>query len=596
MKEMTRQKVAKVKGRAMLHWVGKKPLEMVQGYPAQLCETFFAPSAPPSSSEDRQAVPTFGTLQKNWHNLLFLGDNKEILSTLLINGFRGKIDLIYIDPPFDSGADYIRKVELRGTNSKMEGEAQSIIEQIQYTDIWANDNYLQFMYERLILLRELLSEQGSIYLHCDWHKSHHLRFLLDEVFGADNFINEIVWVYSRMASKGQKFFNSTHQNLICYSKSNDNYIFNLDEVREEYAESSKNRAGYRKKGVGSGIFKEETLCELNGTGKFPDDWWDIPFVRNNDYPTQKPEALLERIIKASSHPDSIVLDCFVGSGTTLAAAQKLGRRWIGADLNKGALQTTAKRLQRIIVEQERANGSLNIPDKIQTFYPSFLLYRVNNYDFQDDNTLRRIVFEKYGIEKLATDVFFDGLLGQKLVKILAFNKPLTKLDLQLLKDELSLRTEEERDILLICSGAELGMDEEIARYNRLRPINKIEKRDIQRDGIIAFEAAQADVTISKQDKKAIVVINDYLSPTILKRMELDRTVFDEKLGDFRSQIDVVLLDTNYDGKTFNICFSDIPARKKDLVVGRYELEITSREQRIAVKIIDMLGEETLIVE
>jgi len=179
------QKVAKVKGRAMIHWVGKKPLEVVQSYPAQLCESF--------GTTKPIETPIFDALDKNWSNLLFHGDNKEILSTLLVNGFRGKIDLIYIDPPFDSGADYVRKMELRGTNKKIGGEDQNIIEQTQYTDIWANDNYLQFMYERLILLRELLSEKGSIYLHCDWHKSHHLRFLLDEVFGDENFQNEIIW-------------------------------------------------------------------------------------------------------------------------------------------------------------------------------------------------------------------------------------------------------------------------------------------------------------------------------------------------------------------------------------------------------------------
>src|SRR3990170_3281086 len=185
------------KGRPMLTWVGKAPLRNVTAYPAQLVEQFSpSPSLPLPVEEDLGE----GQLWQGWPGnlpkggLLFHGDNKDVLASLLANGFRGKVKLIYIDPPFDSGADYVRRVTLRGVTgaAKLEGEAYTLGEQIQYTDIWANDNYLQFMYERLLLLRELLAEDGSLYLHCDWHKSHHLRCLLDEVFGEDSFRNEIV--------------------------------------------------------------------------------------------------------------------------------------------------------------------------------------------------------------------------------------------------------------------------------------------------------------------------------------------------------------------------------------------------------------------
>lgn len=590
----TMQKVAKVKGRPMLHWVGKKPLEVVQSYPAQLCESF--------GTTKPIETPTFDALSKNWSNLLFHGDNKEILSTLLVSGFRGKIDLIYIDPPFDSGADYVRKVELRGAKGNFSGEEQNIIEQTQYTDIWANDNYLQFMYERLILLRELLSEQGTIYLHCDWHKSHHLRFLMDEVFGENNFVNQITWRYFT-GMRVESYFNRKHDDLIVYAKNGDkNIIFNpqwdtriypykpgmvdkMGRVEEIACEKCKN---------GSGVFKNTILA---------DDTWEIQQVFNmsneySGYPTQKPEPLLERIIKASSNPDSIVLDCFAGSGTTQAVAQKYGRRWIGCDLNKGSIQIISKRLQKIIKDQEKEsknkqNTLLDDNKNEIKLYSSFFHYRVNNYDFQDDSTLRRVVFEKYGIEKLKTDSFFDGMLGNKLVKIIDFNKPLTKLDLQLVKDELNLRKDEERDILVICSGSELDIDEEIARHNKLRPMNRIDYRDIQKDGIMAFDPAQAEVEIVKKDGKASVEIKDYFSPTILKRLDLDRTVFDEQITDFRAQIDVVLIDTDYNGKTFNICISDVPEKKKDLVKAKYEFEIKDKKQKIAVKIIDMMGEEVL---
>ena len=285
----------------------------------------------------------------------------------------------------------------------------------------------------------------------------------------------------------------------------------------------------------------------------------------------------------------------------MAVAQKLGRRWIGCDLNKGAIQTISKRLQKIIKEQEKdekPNQTKLLKDdkKEIKFYPSFLHYRVNNYDFQDDSTIKRVVFEKYGIEKLKTDSFFDGMLGKKLVKIVDFNKPLTKLDLQLVKNELDLRKDEERDILIICSGSELDIDEEIARHNKLRPMNRIDCRDIQKDGIMAFDHAQADAEIVKKDGKASVIIKDYFSPTILKRLDLDRTIFDEQITDFRAQIDVILIDTDYNGKTFNICISDVPEKKKDFIKAKYEFERKDKKQKISVKIIDMMGEEVLIVE
>lgn len=597
----TTQKVAKVKGRAMIHWVGKKPLEVAQSYPAQLCESFGATKP--------IETPSFEALDKNWSNLLFHGDNKEILSTLLVNGFRGKIDLIYIDPPFDSGADYVRKVELRGTNKKIGGEEQNIIEQTQYTDIWANDNYLQFMYERLILLRELLSDKGSIYLHCDWHKSHHLRFLLDEVFGSENFRNEIVWSYSG-SGQSESQFKRKHDVILFYSKSDTN-TFNWDEISLELTDKQKAKFSgteddgrkYKEYQHNGKIYKQY-LTEDNKL-KLTSVWTDIYIIQSweekSDYPTQKPEALLERIIQASSKPNDIILDCFAGSGTTMAVAEKLGRRWIGCDLNKGAIQTISKRLQKIIKEQEKDGKAkqtklLKEDKKEITFYPSFLHYRVNNYDFQDDSTIKRIIFEKYGIEKLKTDSFFDGMLGKKLVKIVDFNKPLTKLDLQLVKDELDLRKDEERDILIICSGSELDIDEEIARHNKLRPMNRIDYRDIQKDGIMAFDRAQAEVEIVKKDGKGIVVIKDYFSPTILKRLDLDRTIFDEQIKDFRAQIDVVLIDTGYNGKTFNICISDVPEKKKDFVKAKYEFGLKGKKHKIAVKIIDMMGEEVLIVE
>lgn len=560
----------------MLYWVGKKPIGIVESYPAQLVETI--------GDTQTSETPNYSALEQNWSNLLFHGDNKEILGTLLVNGFRGKVDLIYIDPPFDSGADYVRKVELRGTKEKkLEGEEQTALEQVQYEDIWANDNYLQFMYERLILLRELLSEQGSIYLHCDWHKAHHLRMLMDEVFGADNFINEIIWHYTS-GNAPKNAFAKKHDNILAYSL-NKNRIFNQilkplsDFSKEKYDQVDEN--GKRFKLVNG--YKKY----LPEQGIPVDDTWDIP-IENvmssslTDYPTQKPEALLERIITASSNPGSIVLDCFVGSGTTAAVAEKLGRRWIGADINKGSIQTTMKRLQKTAAS---GGQELNI-----------LHYRVNNYDFQQISALRAMIVEKYGIEESKTDVYFDGVVGGRLVKIAELNRPVTKLDLESITNELRNRPTEDRDVLLIGSGVELSVYTALAERQQLQGApNQIEVKDIQRDGIIVAEPAEAAVAIEKSGGKAQVAITNYLSPTIIKRLAIDRSIFGERIKDFRAQIDTVLIDTDYDGKTFNIVVADVPARKQDLVQGTYELELAKSDAQIAVKITDMLGEETLVI-
>jgi len=587
-----------IKGRPMLYWAGKKPLGVVKNFPAQLVEKI-------GDGELKNAKPNFENLKDDWHNLLFHGDNKECLSTLLTSGFRGKVDLIYIDPPFDSKADYVKKIELRGIDKKLAGEEQSFFEQVQYSDLWKNDEYLQFMYERLILLRELLSEQGSIYLHCDWHKSHHLRFLLDEVFGEDNFVNEVVWCYTGPSQTSRNFVRK-HDTIFIYSKSKE-YIFNSEKLRVPYKKST----AVSGKSSFTGNTPEERIKELDERGKLLEDWWSdvagIAYAHGQDvgYPTQKPEALLERIIKASSNENSIILDCFVGSGTTLAVAEKLNRKWIGVDCNKGAIQTVIKRLSKIKQEKTKNDDELTLdlitpslaggqnPQKPDCSSPNILHFRVNNYDFQERFALREIIFEKYGIEKI-NDSFFDGILGEELVKIAPFNKPLTRLEIEEIKIELkNMRTQEERNIVVICSGQEVVLESEISKHNKISPINKIKIRDIQKDGLIAFEKAIADVAITQNKKQKIIEIKNYLSPTILKRLEIDKNLFEEQITDFRSQIDVVLFDLNYDNNVFNICESDIPLKKRDLIKAKYEFNCTNK---IAVKIIDMLGEETLIIE
>jgi len=304
------------------------------------------------------------------------------------------------------------------------------------------------------------------------------------------------------------------------------------------------------------------------------------------------EALLERIIKASSNPCDLVLDCFCGSGTTLAVSHKLGRRWIGCDINKGAIQTASKRLQKIILRQM---------GKKRTEYTTFSIYKVNDYDLQLLKTEAiELAVQHFGIQRIRTDTFFDGYLGRNLVKIIDFNHPLTLLDLQLVKDELKKRPDEDRDITVVCLGKELAADPEIEKWNKTHPINKIKVIELKTDkkygNFLIHKPAEAKIKVQrKHGNRAIIEIQNFISPTIVERLNIDNKLFKVKIPDFRCMIDIVLVDSNYDGRTFHIIYSDVPEKKHDLIEGKYEIDVPLSKCRIAIKIIDMLGEELINV-
>jgi DNA modification methylase len=659
--------ISAAKGRPMLVWVGKRPLRQVTAFPAQHTESFTPQSAIGIS---HSAIWQDWPKSHPHSGLLFHGDNKEVLAHLLANGFRGKVKLIYIDPPFDSGADYVRKVELRGAKgtAKIHGDSYTLGEQIQYTDIWANDNYLQFMFERLLLLKEFLAEDGSIYLHTDSHKTHQLRCVMDEVFGTDNFKNDIIWQRFNYRADGLKF-GTVHDTILFYTKSNTypftkpflslkpSYIkthFRSDENGRLFRLDNLTAPSHGKVGkplrFGDKLIAppagtmwrhaQEGLDELwqNGLIVIPEGgvpqvkryldeiegqavhsiWTDLSSINSQaaertDYPTQKPEVLLERILETSCNEGDLVLDCFIGSGTAAAVAQKLGRRWIGCDINKGAIQTTSKRLQAIILEQieemkRDTQGELGLgregegEKRIRPAQLSFEVYRVNDYDLQiQHNEAVNLACEHIGVTRTRGDAFFDGTLGRRLVKIVPFNHPLSPLDLEEVKRELSARPGEDRDIVVVCLGKELAADAWVEEWNRLRKKgdvpNKLEIIELRTDPkygrFIKHEPARARVKVSRKNDKIHVVIEDFISPTILERLSQQTGVVHPRIDDWRSMVDCVMIDTCYNGEVFNVALSDVPEKKNDLVTGTYELSAPKGKTKLAVKIIDMLGEEVV---
>ncbi len=285
-------------------------------------------------------------------NKLICGDNLEELAKLS----KESVDLIYIDPPFFTHKQYEvvwgDEAEIRSYKDRWEGGIE---------------HYISWLKPRIKAMYEVLKSTGSFYIHCDSHANAHIRIMLDEIFGEENFRNEIIWCY-RGAGYPKNDFGKRHDTIFRYSKTQD-YVFNLDDVREKYAEATKERFSHYIGNIRKG--KDFGIQKLNPLGRQPDDWWQIqpiaPSAKERvGYPTQKPEALLERIIKASSDKGDIVADFFCGCGTTIAVAQKLGRKWIGIDISPTAIKIIQKRFKQLLGMEEGINYIvLGMPNTIE---------------------------------------------------------------------------------------------------------------------------------------------------------------------------------------------------------------------------------------
>ena len=266
-----------------------------------------------------------------------------------------QVDLVYIDPPFASGADYAKKVYIRRNplvakaiaqaETELDIEDLKAFEEKMYGDVWDKERYLNWMYENLMAIKSVMSDTASIYVHLDWHIVHYVKILMDEIFGEDNFRNEIIWCYTAVSNVGLDF-PKKHDTICRYSMS-DTYVFNKEDIRIPYAEGSLDRAN--RNVIGRGGMDFNTIV-LNENGKVPEDWWiDIQRAARYpgeivDYATQKSEKLLERIIKASSNEGMVVADFFGGSGVTAAVAHKLKRNFIHNDIGINSIQTVRDRL------------------------------------------------------------------------------------------------------------------------------------------------------------------------------------------------------------------------------------------------------------
>lgn len=347
-----------------------------------------------------QEVSNFNTPAdyEGWQNKLIFGDNLQVLKRLIEDKKNGKLKnadgtdgvrLVYIDPPFSTRKDF-----------KVSGEDQKA-----YQDKVAGAEFLEWLRRRLILLKEAMADNGSIYVHLDYRKGHYVKVLLDEIFGEKHFRNEIVWCYTG-PNPANKDFPKKHDIILRYAKSSE-VVFNADKVRMAYKAAFTHARGVH----GKKNYNEDIQVARHELGKVPEDWWaDFSNVSSyrkelTGYPTQKPEALLERIIRASSDEGDIILDCFAGSGTTAAVAEKLERRWISCDVGKLSIYTQQKRLLNLVDKATKAH--------IET--KPFALYSSGLYDFAKIRELPRDDWRLFALQ------LFNCIDDQHKIKGFAFD-------------------------------------------------------------------------------------------------------------------------------------------------------------------------------
>ncbi|MFP3257550.1 MAG: site-specific DNA-methyltransferase [Candidatus Nanopusillus acidilobi] len=562
---------------------------------------------------------------KDWKNLLIWGDNKLVMSSLIKQGWAGKINLIYIDPPFFTGADFTVRTTIGDEEIEKE---PSIIEERAYKDTWSGGiaSYLKYMYERLVLMRELLSENGSIYVHLDSHVGHYVKVMMDEIFGYENFQREIIWNTASLNVAGFKTQADTwiraHDTILFYTKSksfsfNKQFIpRNQDFIKKHYIYKD-DKGIYRISRRGNKIYLHEDPGEPVTTV-----WNDIlsfnyvaPASQEGlSFDTQKPEALLKRIILASSNPGDIVADFFCGSGTTLAVAEKLGRRWIGADLSKFAIQVTRKRLLDI-------HNSKDLIDEKKERYGNparpFELWNIGNYETvywqERQDEYLAFMLKLYQAQPLTGFRYIHGRKGDRAVHIGPLNAPVTMEEVEKVVIECRANNFNKADVL----GWEWSYDvnelaKNLARKNgvdlrlvQIPSVNEIKSSlvgfDLQllkiRDDVVEKElskyvkfpeVAYLEIDTKTNGNEVLLKITDFqLAPTA----ELAEIA--NKVKDSRELIDYWAIDWNYKGDTFHNQWQSFRVKKNPKVdyEAKHKYE-DAGEYQIMVKVIDVFGNDT----
>jgi DNA modification methylase len=642
-----------------LIWDGKYDANGKRTAPPRLKLPFQTVETVNESAQQRQlALDLFSAGRPAaWRNRLIWGDKKYALPALL-DEFAGQVDLIYIDPPFDTGADFSFQVNIEDERFVKE---PSIIEQKAYRDTWGQglDGYLQWFYETVVVLRELLSERGSIYVHCDWRVNSSVRVVLDEIFGSQNFINQITWKRSTNVSSIGKIWKRAQDTILFYSKS-ENYCFNFQ--YKDLSQASKDlykhvdekgryqlvpvlvsgkrsgKTGQPWKGIdpnkrgqagmhwvttpekldkyyseGRIIFpeKEGGMPRLKyyleeNTGVVVSDLWDdIKLISSSSneavgYPTQKPEALLERIINASTNENDLVLDCFCGSGTTAAVAEKLNRRWVTCDLGRFAIHTTRKRLLSIdnvkpFMVQNLGKYERQAWQAAEFGGPEQAANVVAQY--------RRFILELYDARPIEGYTWLHGLKRGRMVHIGAVDSPVSESDVRQIAIEFRKATGTGADAPTESAVDVLGWDfafelNEIARQQAAEanitmrflriPREVLEKKAVEQGDIKFFELAALAVDLAQTGRGVNLTLTDFVIPPDDVPADVQAAI-----THWSQWIDYWAVDWDNKGDTFHNMWQTYRTRQdKSLGLRAGHKYDAPGNYVIMVKVIDILGNDT----
>lgn len=548
------------------------------------------------------------TFEAGWRNKLIWGDNLLVIGALL-EKFGGKIDLIYIDPPFATGADFSFTTEIGDSGNEITKE-QSAIEEKAYRDTWGRygpgrelDSYLEMMFPRLAVMRDLLSERGAFLVHVDYRAASALRFVLDELFGSSCFLNEIIWHYKRWPTPAREF-QKMHDNILCYVKKKGSHVFNVQytERTEETKRRWKDQRIVASHDEG-GARQPSNFGGEASPGAPMDDVWDMPIVapvahERTGYATQKPEALLERIVAALSKEGGLVLDAFCGSGTTLSVAERLGRRWIGCDLGRWGVHVTRKRL--LGIENCKPFEVLNLGKYERQYWQGVTFGDAKNKPLTERALYEYLSFilKLYGAQPVAGMAHLHGKKSKAMVHIGAVDAPVTIGEIDAAVDECAKLKQVELHVL--GWEWEMGLYDlmvEAAKQKGVKllllqiPREVMEQQATDKGDIRFFELAYLEAEI-KQPKKltAQVVLKDFVIPNT----ELIPDEVRSKVRKWSDYIDYWAVDWDFQSDTFMqgwVAYRTRRERKLLLASDSHAYDKPG-EYRILLKVIDIFGNDT----
>jgi DNA modification methylase len=594
-------------------------------------------------------------------NKLIWGNNSLVLSSLINGNLRswieeqGGLKLVYIDPPFNVGDDF--EIEINFGKEKL-SKKRNALEQIAYSDTWGkgSDSFLSMIYERLILIKNLLASDGSIFVHCDWRLNSQIKLILDEIFDSKYFRNEVIWYYSTLGRPNDRFAKK-HDTIFYYGKS-DNTFFNSEEAKIPYTQDYINSHFRDKDEKGRQCRKRFDAGKWRvyypEDGMIPNDVWEIPYENSmskfrTGYPTQKPEKLLERIIKSASKENDLIADFFCGSGTTLAVAEKLNRKWIGCDLGKFAIHTSRKRLIQIQRDKEM-NGEHFRPFEVlnlgkyqrEFFFKDYLFKERNIKNEQSEAHYYDLILKAYKAKKETNFITMQGTKNNRAVAIGPFNLQVTRMLVEAVINECL-----QQKILAVDI---LGFEFEMGLFPNVRdvaakqgvdlnclyiPNDIFDKRAVKKHQIIFYNTAFIDAQIITKKDEFCIKLKGYIvfdSDTLFDEAlsELDKgekreilmknsiiKVEKDKNGKIKKQIikmnwsdwvDYWSVDFDFENKKEIIKDGDKDKWTGDFIFENEWQSFTTRDseiefetpfrkivkgKKIAVKVVDIFGNDTM---